>query len=621
MLKFIQKHKLLTSSVLTIAVILGMLGVQLNVAPTPSNHQSYPQSFTLTIGTVDASQTVDYICDGIADDIQFQGAIDALPAGGGEIHVLTGNYVFSATVTRAIANVTITGVGKATYIAHDAGTALFTAGGNNWVYSNFRVDTTTAQLVTAMAATTLWSWENITTSDGQFAYKTDDATTGANWAIPTGRAATYVIAASDAPANVKAQADYPMPNAGADVGAIVNAAIASGYYSINLSQGTFKNSTTLVMSVDGISFSGQGNTTILTPSADVDVISVTADYVHLSNFKIEGDKGARASGDGISLETTSRFIDLSLITVRNIKDIGIFSDGCTDVKMDFIHCELNGKGMKIKNGGGGSFSNMILNTNDAEGLNLEGATWLLFNGTRVWGNIGNGIIISPSSTMDSYDIHFVGGDVDGNKLNGILLYNPALNALGIYNTQFNQVQFGDNSLTNGNTYDDIKFTRDGTGGVSGLWITKCEFPGQSYTKYRINFNNSPVGISNVFINNCTFALSIGGTGKIFADASTAGLHIKDNIGYTTETTIYSANFAIDSTGNKTTSTLHLLDMTPAMSEVQVTISMVTGVTDWSIGHVFIYQTTSTVIDVWVTIDVASATAGAVAKFSITVTKP
>jgi len=166
-----------------------------------------------------------WVCDGAADDVEIQAAINALPAGGGELAFSSGNFVLSATVTRAIANITITGVGKATYFAHDAGTALFTAGGNNWVYSNFRVDTTTAQLTTAMGATTLWSWENVTTSDGQFAYKTDDLTTAANWAIPTGRSATYVIAASDAPAHVKAQADEVLT--GTSMETQINAALTT----------------------------------------------------------------------------------------------------------------------------------------------------------------------------------------------------------------------------------------------------------------------------------------------------------------------------------------------------------------------------------------------------------
>ncbi|KKN41646.1 hypothetical protein LCGC14_0721210 [marine sediment metagenome] len=99
------------------------------------------QKITLTIGTdVEAAGTVDYVTDGVADDVQFQAALDALPAGGGKLRVLAGTYQFAAGVTRAIANITIQGTGRGTLINRNAAAPVFTAGGNNWVFRDFSTD-------------------------------------------------------------------------------------------------------------------------------------------------------------------------------------------------------------------------------------------------------------------------------------------------------------------------------------------------------------------------------------------------------------------------------------------------------------------------------------------------
>ncbi len=43
-------------------------------------------------------EKADYICDGTADDVEIQAALDALPTGGGKIQLLEGTYVTSATI-------------------------------------------------------------------------------------------------------------------------------------------------------------------------------------------------------------------------------------------------------------------------------------------------------------------------------------------------------------------------------------------------------------------------------------------------------------------------------------------------------------------------------------------
>lgn len=93
---------------------------------------------------------LDFLCDGIDDDVQFQDALDGLPVRGGRIRVLGGEYNFSATVLRAIDNVTIEGVGKSTYFGYDNVTPIFDAGVQDaWVFSMFATDNGGVDIATA----------------------------------------------------------------------------------------------------------------------------------------------------------------------------------------------------------------------------------------------------------------------------------------------------------------------------------------------------------------------------------------------------------------------------------------------------------------------------------------
>ena len=56
---------------------------------------------TITVAasnTTNATGRADYECDGTADDVQIQEAIDALPAAGGRVLLLEGTYQISATI-------------------------------------------------------------------------------------------------------------------------------------------------------------------------------------------------------------------------------------------------------------------------------------------------------------------------------------------------------------------------------------------------------------------------------------------------------------------------------------------------------------------------------------------
>ncbi len=54
-----------------------------------------------------------YVCDGVADNVEIQAAIDALPAGGGKVVLLEGNYTISASIVLK-SNLSLIGMGHAT---------------------------------------------------------------------------------------------------------------------------------------------------------------------------------------------------------------------------------------------------------------------------------------------------------------------------------------------------------------------------------------------------------------------------------------------------------------------------------------------------------------------------
>ena len=272
MFNWLKRKKWLVVNAILVGVLVSMLGVQIvdrSDAVDRSVKIGLGSEKVITLGSVAyAAGSVDYTYDGVDDNIQFQAALDALPATGGRlVDVSAVQKNFSATVTRAIANVVIEGSGFGSYFTNNGVTAIFTAGGNGWSFNALRTDAGGI----AMGATTGWQWVNVNDGSGMvydfrtpassivnntYSATTFDATTtvsigdidltdsGADdrllvgtYAIP--RAATYVIAASNAPASVKAQADYVVVGTAEDeIQAAFNAAPAAGANFI-FPQGTY----------------------------------------------------------------------------------------------------------------------------------------------------------------------------------------------------------------------------------------------------------------------------------------------------------------------------------------------------------------------------------------------
>lgn len=252
MLNWVRSKKWLIVNALLVGILLSLLGVQVvdeRDAVDQSVKIGIGNEKVITLGHVAyAAGSVDYTYDGIADNVQFQAALNALPATGGRlVDVSAVQKNFAATVTRAIPNVTIVGTGRGSYFTNNGVTDLFTAGGNNWIFQDLRTDAGDI----GMGATTGWEWRNVTINATYYAYRTDDATTATSWNIPTGRGTTIFVAASNASAQEIAQADYVVNGTADDeISAALNALPANGG-TVLLSSGTFNISTTANVTGDG----------------------------------------------------------------------------------------------------------------------------------------------------------------------------------------------------------------------------------------------------------------------------------------------------------------------------------------------------------------------------------
>ena len=167
MLGWLKSKKWLVLNALLVGVLVFSMGIQVidrSSIVDRSVKIGIGNEKVITLGHITyAAGSVDYTYDGTDDDVQFTAALNALPATGGRlVDVSAVQKNFAATVTRAIANVTITGTGYGSYFANDGVTALFTAGGNGWTFENLRTDAGGIN----MGATTGWAWFRVNNGSG-----------------------------------------------------------------------------------------------------------------------------------------------------------------------------------------------------------------------------------------------------------------------------------------------------------------------------------------------------------------------------------------------------------------------------------------------------------------------
>jgi hypothetical protein len=99
---------------------------------------------TFIIAASDSSTTAkaqaDYVCDGTADNVEIQAAINALPSGGGKVQLLEGTYTISVTITLASSSeLTGNGWGTVLEVSGISGTNSAVTMGDHTVLSDLKI--------------------------------------------------------------------------------------------------------------------------------------------------------------------------------------------------------------------------------------------------------------------------------------------------------------------------------------------------------------------------------------------------------------------------------------------------------------------------------------------------
>lgn len=137
----------------------------------------------------------DVVCGGFNDAVELQKALNDLPAIGGMIQLTEGTFTLLSTVSRAINNVTIQGVGKATRINLDGVNPIIEAGSQSgWMLKYFDTDAGGVDISSATESLSMYWQDGVYVAEGTqvpthgvAAAPKDGATTTMDW--PHGLAA------------------------------------------------------------------------------------------------------------------------------------------------------------------------------------------------------------------------------------------------------------------------------------------------------------------------------------------------------------------------------------------------------------------------------------------------
>jgi hypothetical protein len=422
-------------------VLLSALGIQVTDRSAIVDHSvriGIGDEKVITLGYIaEAAGSVDYTYDGTNDNVQFQAALNALPVTGGRlVDVSAVQKNFSATVTRAIPNVTISGSGKGSYFTYNGVAPIFTAGGNGWKFEDLRTDAGGINT----GATTGWQWVNVDNGSGTVydlrtpsgsivngAFTASSITDSGltNGRVPIagiggllgdnanltfdGSVDTDVatlqdlgalgysawVVASNAPtatvtfATTLQDAGYPVWVCdGTNDNVEIQAAISGFYPSIHLSSGNFTLSAGLAFtnSDNGIDFSGEGFNTVLyvangtNPGTILSLTSLSYSYLH--DFYIYGNKANQASGGVGIFYNVGVFNKVSDVWIREtyshgIQFFGAYNYSCS---LDHIWVEnAGGNGYSLSaNNAYHTFSNLVAQggANNFFGFYSEGTAWI-----------------------------------------------------------------------------------------------------------------------------------------------------------------------------------------------------------------------------------------------------
>jgi len=108
---------------------------------------TYSRSCTLTVAASNSLDIVnaDYVCDGVADEVQINAALNALPAAGGCVCLMEGTFTLAAAVTIPGNDITLSGTGKGTLLTTTANIVMIAATARSTIIiRNLHLEGTTA---------------------------------------------------------------------------------------------------------------------------------------------------------------------------------------------------------------------------------------------------------------------------------------------------------------------------------------------------------------------------------------------------------------------------------------------------------------------------------------------
>jgi hypothetical protein len=287
--------------------------------------------------------------------------------------------------------------------------------------------------------------------------------------------------------------------------------------------------------------------------------------------------------------------------------------------------------------------------NTTFGFRLDGtadALFYRFNACGALNNTGDGFRVErgPVELVGCYskgnvnglhnnaNVAFIrvnGGDYTGNTQDGMLIgVDSALvvNGAGIHSNSRHGLLFRgdrlaiDNSYIYNNSQASAGTNRgiviDNVNANMSFWSIRgsqiYDNQGTKTQGHAIAFSNSPPAghlIDNDLSGNLTAAIT--GTAP-------SGTLRRNNKGYKTQGTFESPAFAIDSTGVKTVSTTHNLDVTPASKDVQMTLIRSANNVSSIYDYVRVTGTTSNSVGAQVQVGTASATGGDTATLAVAI---
>jgi hypothetical protein len=225
--------------ILVMALLLS--GIQIKPTVTYNNVDGQPVIYVgdpgdwITFSQVEAV-TTEPDFSGLSSTV-VQQAVNSLPTTGGVIQLISPVYTFTATVSRAINNVTIRGM-NGTTVNYNGTDPVFSAGSQTgWKFEDLKTD---AGGITQAADTMLIHVTVNATHYGVLA----DSLVATSLEAPTGGTATLVIAAADATDEEKARADVVCKGDSTDaatINALIDSVNATGAY-IKFTTGTFNSS-------------------------------------------------------------------------------------------------------------------------------------------------------------------------------------------------------------------------------------------------------------------------------------------------------------------------------------------------------------------------------------------